>query len=336
VVILKGFHIGDILISMLSHHVRVGVLRGGLSDYEASLQSGADILSALREYHADTYHPHDIFIDKEGVWHMNGRVVRPDEALSKIDIAFNSLHGTYGEDGKVQHVLELYGMPFTGTGALGSAVGTHKGLKKSVLSSHGIKVPRWIEIRAQEIIDDPSAVARKLFQTWHLPLVIKPLRDTSAHAMLYVRSYGELPEALTRAGGLGDVLVEEFVSGIEAVGHIVEGFRGHELYALPVVEMHTTQTGEQREVVPAGFSAELKRQVEDTARSVHQLLGLKHYSQTRMVIHPRRGIHVIEVQTLPHLTKTSLVARALDSVGATMHEFAGHVVSLANKAKNRV
>jgi D-alanine-D-alanine ligase len=321
---------------MLSHHVRVGVLRGGLSDYEASLGSGAEILSSLRTHHGEHYRAQDIFIDREGLWHMDGRVVRPEEALSKIDVAFNALHGTYGEDGKVQHMLEIQGIPFTGTGALGSAVGTHKGLKKSVLASHGIKVPRWIEIKARDITDDSVAIAQQLFRSWHLPLVIKPLRDTSAHTMSYVRSYAELPEALARVVSFGDVLVEEFVSGIEAVGHIVEGFRGQELYALPVVEVQTTQSGEQREVVPAGFSSELKKEVEDSARQAHHLLGLKHYSQTRIVIHPRRGVHVIEVQTSPHLTQTSLMARALDSVGATMHEFAGHVVSLANKAKNRV
>ena len=330
------YSVSDILISMLSHHVRVGVLRGGLSDYEVSLQSGADILSALRQHHANTYRPQDIFIDKEGVWHMDGKVVRPEEALSKIDVAFNTLHGTYGEDGKVQHMLEIHGIPFTGTGALGSAVGTHKGLKKSVLASHGIKIPRWIEISAQEIKDDPAAVAQKLFRSWHLPVVIKPLRDTSVHKVSYVRSYNELPEALLRGADLGDVLVEEFIPGIEAVGHVVEGFRGHDHYALPVVEIRATQTSEQREIIPAGFSADIKKQIEDTARIVHQLLGLRHYSQTRIVLHPRRGIYVIEVQTLPHLTATSLLSRVLDSVGATMHEFAGHVIALANKAKNRV
>lgn len=321
---------------MLSHHIRVGVLRGGLSDYEASLGSGAEILSALREHHGEHYRPQDIFIDKEGQWHMDGKVVRPHEALSKIDIAFNALHGTYGEDGKMQHLFEMYGIPFTGTGALGSAVGTHKALKKSILTSHGLKVPRWVEVAAREIRENPTAVAQKLFRSWHLPLVIKPLRDTSAHTMSYIRSYAELPEALVRAADLGDVLVEEFIPGIEAVGHIVEKFRGHDLYALPVVEIRTDDTGRSSEIVPAGFSADTKKQVEEISRHVHHLLGLKHYSATRVVIHPRRGVYVIEVQTLPHLTKQSLMSRALASVGATMHEFAGHLVTLANKAKNRV
>ncbi|MEK7646727.1 MAG: hypothetical protein AAB381_03485 [Patescibacteria group bacterium] len=321
---------------MLSHHLRVGVIRGGLSDYEASLQSGADILSSLREHHGDTYHPHDIFIDREGQWHMQGRAVRPEQALSMIDVAFNALQGTYGEDGKVQHLLEMHGIPFTGTGALGSAVGTHKILKKGVLSSHGIAVPRHLEIRAEDIQGDSSKVAQDLFRSWHLPLVLKPLRDTSAHKMSYIRSYGELPEALLAVSQHGDVLVEEYIPGIEAIGHVVEGFRGHELYALPAVEIHITPTGEQREVVPAGFSPELKKQVEETSRLVHQLLGLKHYSQTRMIIHPRRGIYVLEARTLPHIAKTSLFSRALESVGASIHELAGHVVSLANKAKNRV
>jgi D-alanine-D-alanine ligase len=328
---------------MSSHHIRVGVLRGGPSnEYDVSLESGKEILSALRTHFSDQYHARDIFIDKQGNWHIDGVPHAPEQAITKIDVIFNALHGAYGEDGKIQHFLETHGIPFTGSGALGSAVGMNKVLTKNMFQAHGIKTPRWKEISAEEIINNTDEVVRMLFNSWHLPLIVKPVSSASSVGVSLVRSYAELPEALAAAVIHGNVLIEEYIPGIEATCGVIEDFRGHELYSLPPIEIRPYASffdhvgkynGKSEEIVPATFSIETKRELEDLARAIHRVLGLRHYSHSDFIIHPRRGIYVLEINTLPGLTSESLLPKALRAVGSGIHEFAQHLLSLANKAK---
>ena len=122
------------------HRIRVGVLRGGPSgEYEVSLKTGATVLNNLSQ---DKYNPREIFIDKNGEWHVYGLPVKPHDALTHIDVVFNALHGSYGEDGKVQHLLEMHGIPFTGSGSFSSALGMNKVLMKEVLVKNIIRTTR--------------------------------------------------------------------------------------------------------------------------------------------------------------------------------------------------
>ena len=115
-----------------SRKLKVGVLRGGPSgEYEVSLKTGKNIIDTLRS--RENYEVQDIFIDRNGNWHSAG-IARPAERiLPHIDVAVNALHGTYGEDGRVQQILESHNIPFTGSGSLGSAIGMNKPLAKNFL-----------------------------------------------------------------------------------------------------------------------------------------------------------------------------------------------------------
>ena len=114
------------------------MLRGGPSnEYEVSLKTGANIIKSLSE----KYSPVDVFIDKKGVWHINGVAYEPHEVFKKIDVAFNALHGEYGEDGKVQKILDTFSIHYTGSKSLSSAIGMNKALAKNIFKSHGIKTP---------------------------------------------------------------------------------------------------------------------------------------------------------------------------------------------------
>ena len=123
--------------------IRVGVLRGGpSSEYEVSLNTGAAVLEQLSQaIYNEKYHAHDIFIDKSGTWHMGGIQIEPHDALLRVDVVFNALHGNYGEDGKVQHLLEFHGMPFTGSGSFASAITINKELSKKEYKKAGLKTP---------------------------------------------------------------------------------------------------------------------------------------------------------------------------------------------------
>lgn len=328
---------------MSQSSIRVGVLRGGPSaEYHISLDTGKNIITALREDPAGTYHPQDIFIDKQGVWHIDGIPHAPEQALNKVDLIFNALHGSYGEDGKIQSFLEAHGMPFTGSDAMSSAIGMNKTLTKTVLKSHSIKTPRWLELSADDIQNDINQVVNKLFNSWHVPMIIKPVSSGSSIGVSLIRNYHELPQALNEAALHGNVLIEEYIPGIETTCAVIEGFRGQELYSLPPIEIRPENDffdhsgkyeSKAQEIVPATFSNELKKEIEEIARSVHRSLGLRHYSRSDFIIHPRRGIYVLEVNTLPGLTNESLLPKALRSVGSSIHDFTQHILSLANKAK---
>ncbi len=326
----------------MQHRTRVGVLRGGPSnEYQISLNSGAAVLDALRKHHAERYAANDIFIDRKGNWHVDGLPMKPESVINQVDIVFNALHGTYGEDGKVQSLLEYHGKPFTGSGSLSSAVGMNKILSKGVFKTHGLKTPMFIEYSADRIRKEADLITRELFNEFHMPAIVKPARSGSSVGVTMVKYYDELPSALLEAAKHDDiVMVEEFIPGIEATCAVVEGFRDQELYALPPIEIRSANSffdyeakyaGKSLEIVPATFADKIKFAIEDMAKKIHRALGLRHYSRSDFIIHPRRGIYVLEVNTLPGLTEESLLPKALRAVGSDTHEFIGHVLEMSGR-----
>ena len=135
-------------------------------------------------------------------------------------------------------------------------------------------------------------------------------------------------------------MIEEFIPGIEATCGVIEGFRGEELYALPPIEIRpmtkffdyeAKHQGMSQEIVPATFQDKFKRAIEGLAKKIHQAFGLRHYSRSDFIIHPRRGIYVLEVNTLPGLTGESLIPKSLRAVGSDTHELVDHLIQLALK-----
>lgn len=321
----------------MTHRKRVGVVRGGPShEYDVSLKTGAAVLEALRHHHAERYHARDIFIDKIGNWHIDGMSTSPQDLTHRIDVAFNALHGNFGEDGKVQKIFEIHGIPFTGSDPFTSAVGMNKALTRNMLKAHGVKIPYGIEIQSDDIRNDIEAIVRKLFHSFLMPAIVKPVSSGSSIGVTKVDYYDGLSNALMMAAlHSPSVLVEEFVPGVEATCGVVEGFRGANIYALPPVEIrhdsgffdfNAKYGGQSKEIVPATFSQHTKRQIESLASHIHQVLGLRHYSRSDFIIHPRRGIYVLEVNTLPGLTNESLLPKSLHAVGSSLPEFVAHVI----------
>jgi D-alanine-D-alanine ligase len=320
---------------------KVGILRGGPSnEYDVSLKTGAQVLSQLDQ---ERYIPVDIFIDKEGGWHMRGLPVQPRQVLEGVDVIFNALHGTYGEDGTVQRLLEVYGVPYTGSRSLASAIAMSKLLtKQGLLNAGGVKLPRHIVVTLE---DDPDHMGHHLFRTFPQPSVVKPMGSGSSVGVSIVHGpaaiAGAIREALTHSP---KVLVEEYISGREATCGVLEHFRGQDLYALPPVEIipnkgHKFFTydakyrGGSQEICPGNFSHDLKKELEDLARLVHQTLGLRHYSRADFIIHPRRGIYFLEVNTLPGLTPESLLPKAVSAVGCSFPQLLDHLLVLALEKK---
>ena len=315
-------------------------MRGGPnSEYEVSLATGGSVLAALRGKLADKYRAYDILIDKSGRWHIDGMPADQYDIAHRFDVIFNALHGSYGEDGKVQQILEAHGIKFTGSDSLASAVGMNKNLSKNVFKNNGLKTPVGKEIDSSRIKESAEEMVHELFRTFPMPAVVKPMSAGSSVGVSIVRTKAELVPALREAAKHGDsVLIEEYVPGIEATVAVIEGFRGQELYVLPVIEIRPKKkffdyqakyAGQSEEIVPAGFSSKVKEELSALAQKAHRALGLRHYSRSDFIISPRRGIYILEINTLPGLTEQSLVPKALRSVGSDTHELVDHLINLA-------
>jgi len=324
---------------IMARRIKVGVVRGGPSaEHDVSMGTGAAVLRAITDKLEDSYEPVDVLIGKDGTWIIAGQEVSPQDCHRHFDIAWNALHGTYGEDGKIQSLFEAFGMPFTGTRSLGSAIGMNKILTKKILKDAGVKSPYWKEIASKDVKNDPAEVAQALFTSFLLPAVVKPAQSGSSVGVAIVRTKDEILMALTEAAKHGDViLVEEFIPGIEATCGVIDGFRGQELYALPPIEIvpkndffdyEAKYAGKSEEIVPARFPLATKREIENLAKAVHKILQLRHYSRTDFIIHPRRGIYVLETKTLPGMADESLIPKALRAVGSDIHELVDHVIKL--------
>ncbi len=333
--------------------IKVGVIRGGISgEHDVSLASGAQVLSHLRgDKMNNRYTPVDIFIDRGGVWHINGIPTNLDKIVNKVDVIVNALHGDYGEDGKVQQELEQWGIPYTGSGPFASALGYNKLLAKQEFEKLGIKTPRHILFSAyQEDFDGPrdkyaTQKAREVWGRFSPPWIVKPLTGGSSMGVFVCKTFQSLVDAFkVGVNEKVSVLVEEFINGKEATVGVIDNFRNKKVYTLPPIEIRIPKTstffdndikynGQSQEICPGNFTEEEKKELERLAALIHSGLDLSHYSRSDFIIHPNRGIYALEVNTLPGLTSESLMPKALSAVGSTMPEFIEHIIKLARERK---
>lgn len=310
--------------------VTVGVLRGGVSsEYEVSLQTGGAVLKNLPKHFGKA----DVLIDPEGQWHLNGWAMQPEQVFARIDVAFNALHGYYGEDGKVQKLLERHGVPYTGSRPLASAFGMNKAFAKRHFDAAGIRTPYY------KILEHGDDIARA-YREFPQPSIIKPLSGGSSVGIRVARTFHEFTGAAEEAFVYSSrLLLEEYIHGREGTCGILENFRGERLYALPPIEVvlphgrdffdfESKYGGMSRTVCPASFSHDEKEEIMDMARRAHETLGARHYSRSDFII-SKRGIYILETNTLPGLTEESLLPKSCDAVGCSFTDFLNHTLSLA-------
>lgn len=341
-------------------HIRVGVLRGGPSnEYDVSLQTGAEILRHLQSDKQHIYHTSDIFVDKNGMWHLHGRPRSVADIVPQFDVIVNAMHGGYGEDGRVQRELERHNIPFTGSKSFESAVGMNKDLTKKIYKQHGIKTPYYMVV-AEPKPGSPHqtvhSLTKSIFSKFPLPVVVKPVASGSSVGVRLATSFTELESALIDVFKISNTaIVEEYIKGTEASVGVVESFRDQDIYSLPPIEIQpyfydrvagvkSVRPGINLgrvvksplfdyESNPGNFSEKDKRELEELARKAHQILNLRHYSRSDFIIHPGRGIYILETNSLPGLTSESLMPKALTAVGVPLADFLDHIIQLALRQK---
>lgn len=286
----------------------------------------------------ERYHGRDILVTKNGAWHMDGLERQPERILRHVDVVFNAMHGEYGEDGTVQKMLEHFQLPYTGSASIPSAIGMNKLLSKKAFARHGIRTPRHLEVNKHV---DMLEFMRFLFHNFHLPAIVKPSIGGSSVGVTLVHDYKQIPDALAKAFEYSSIaILEEYIRGREATCGVLEGFRDHALYSLPPVEiippkenkffdLEAKYGGKTQEICPGNFSREEIAELQTLAVKAHQALGLRHYSRTDFIIHPKGRIYALEVNTLPGLTTESLYPKSLQAIGCDFPNFLDHLIQLA-------
>lgn len=318
--------------------LRVGVMRGGLgSEYHVSLKTGENVLKALSR---EKYEPHDILITNAGEWNIDGVPTTPSKLLQHVDVVFNALHGEFGEDGKVQKILEVFQVPYTGSMAMPSAIGMNKELAKKYFSAVGIKVPRGVVVsRGDEVSDVVARVGAEI----KAPYVVKPLSGGSSVGLSFVNDSRELVSAIEKALAYSEkTIIEEYINGREITIGVVDSLSGIGSYATPALEI-LLPPGKLFEydqkyknlthpVGPARMTPTELSSLEDSALRAHTHLGARHYARYDFIM-TGDGPCLLEVNTLPGLTDTSLLLKSLAINGLFLPEFIDYVLVLALRKK---
>lgn len=307
--------------------INVAIVRGGPSkEYDISLATGSKVGTSL----SSRYKVYDVVIDKEGTWYHQGVPVLPGDILKRVDVVFNATHGAFGEDGKLQQIFELFNIPYTGSGIIPSSVAMHKHLAKDVFKRHGIQTPRHAVLEA----GDPHQLALKLFRNFPMPVLIKPVNGGSSQDIFIVSDFHNLEYALTHSFKHSNlVLVEEYIKGTEVTCGVINDFRNEDLYAtVPLVINHGHDHFSKEKKLQGDYTHDhvldesFKQEVIALAKKAHEILGLSDYSRSDFIVHPKRGVYLLEVNSQPGLTDRCLFPKSLEGVGTTLEEFLDHVL----------
>ena len=315
----------------------VGILRGGTSsEYPLSLKTGAAMLAALPD---DRYDVRDIFIDKQGYWHLRGVAVEAARALAQVDVVLNALHGGAGEDGTVQRIIERAGIPYAGARPAAAALSLNKAKAREILQQAGIHMPRAVSFSVHNDLTTAD-MARSVFEQFGPPYVVKPTSEGAAKGILIAMTLVQLPDVLGDVlDAYGAAVVEEFARGPEASIGVIEDFRGEELYVLPPAHVvlpegmnfmtpHAHEEALLQHIVPSRFSHSEKEELADMARAAHRALGLSHFSRADIILTPH-GPVLLEINSTPGLYPGASFPPMLESVGSSVREFLEHAIHLA-------
>lgn len=307
------------------------VLAGGLThEREVSLRSGSRLAQALRGS------GHDVFV------HDADNALLGWLAEQRPDAAVIALHGGRGENGAIQAVLEMSGIPFPGTGSHECRLSWDKPTAKILIRRAGYQTPEWITLSHSAFRDlGAASLVGQLVSHLGLPLMLKPHQGGSALGANVVREAADLPAALVGAFAYGEVvMIERFVSGTEIAVTVIGGADGP--VALPAVEIVPPgdvfdyearyTAGLTTYHTPARLDPETARAAAELALGAHLILGLRDVSRTDAIVQPDGSVQFLEVNVSPGLTETSMLPMSLSAAG---YDIGGVYTDLIERAISR-
>lgn len=345
--------------------MKIVVLAGGLStERDVSFKTGDMVAKALRE-NGHQVILLDVFMgysdkkeDLTGIFERSEEVsvkvegipeVAPDLAKVKAsrkdksdnffgpnvielcrmaDIVFMALHGENGENGKIQAAFDLFGIKYTGTGYLGSALAMNKGMAKNLFLHYGIPCPKGASMKKENRMDDVAALGVSL------PCVVKPCCGGSSIGVSIAHTNEEFKAALDEAFRWeNELIIEEYVEGREfSVGVI-------DFKALPVIEIAPVQgfydyknkykAGSAVETCPADLPKDISEKMQGYAEAVAEVLGLDTYSRTDFLLNKNNEIFCLEANTLPGMTPTSLLPQEANVIGMNFNQLCEKLIEIS-------
>lgn len=312
---------------------KVGVLYGGIFlEHEISLASARTIKKNLNK---EKYEIIDLFINKSGQWFLSQgksehrEKIKPANLSNYVDIVVSVLHGSFGEDGSVQKILEDADVKFIGSNSLASFVSFSKIISKKVFQKNNIPTPEFITFCNRKSLDYKKA-SETIREKFGEKAVIKTSESGSSFGVYVCKSSDEFIESLKKAFAVGDeILVEEYIVGQEYTCGVLEA-KNDDLDALPIVEIipkkeffdfEAKYNNQVEEICPAIIKDKnLEEKISALAISAHKALGLSNYSRTDFIVRGKE-LFTLETNTLPGMTETSLYPQELKARGISIADF---------------
>jgi len=311
---------------------KIAVLAGGVSrEAEVSRSSAAQVAKALTLEYADV------------------RVFELDNTLATnlldwhADVVFPVLHGPPGEDGTIQGFLEILGIPYVGNGVRASAAAMDKGIAKSLFRSTGLPVCNdLIFSSTYSVVDAEQEITAQLGER----VVIKPLNQGSAIGVVPLMNGGDIAEALANVFDMQlDVIVEPYVFGREMTVGILD-VEDADCIATPVIDIvtpdntwydyqHRYSVGLSKHIIPARIPAETTRELQQITMDAHRILGCRDLSRADFIVDDNNKITLLEVNTLPGMTPTSLYPDGMQALGIDFTQLMIKLVESAIKRASR-
>jgi D-alanine-D-alanine ligase len=335
--------------------LRVGIIMGGLSsEKEVSLESGRNIFSKIDRR---KYDPVPIFMDsRAALWEIPVKLIMrnstsdieedlteeampiPYESLKeRVDVVYLGLHGKYGEDGCMQGLLELLGVPYTGSGVLASAIGMDKYVCRRILEISGIDVPRTIPIPRRRWETEKADITEEIAREIGFPCVVKPCREGCSTGVKKVIAAEGLPDAVDNAFLWDNMaLVEEFLTGMEVTCGVL-GVDAPEALVpsetIPTDDVLSLEDkflyGQGENKTPARLPGEQIEKIRGTAVTTFRNLNLKGYARIDMFIREDGRVAVLEPNTLPGMTPSTVLFHQAAASGITQADLIDRIIQFA-------
>ncbi len=305
---------------------KIAVLLGGKSaEREISLKTGAAVANGLINlgYKVKSIDTGNDFIDELKEFHP--------------DLVFIALHGPFGEDGTMQGLLEILGYPYTGCNVLTSSITMNKIYTKRLLYEAGIPTPKFAVVRENEYINNPLQIQSMLLREFDFPLVIKAPSQGSTIGIFFAKQEIDIHKMILEAFLFEkEILIEQFVQGREVTVAIMGN---EEIEVLPIIEIvsHTGvydfeakyTKGLSEHIIPARIDENVTKKVKNLAEKSYRNLGCRGFSRVDFIIEDDLNPYVLEINTIPGMTETSLFPDAALSAGMSFEDLINKIVKYA-------
>ena len=306
----------------------------GLEPYDMPPEKLFDAMPEIPDSHVGQTEPDLEAVKASRKWKSPSMVGQGVFDLCALaDVVFLGLHGACGEDGRIQAALDLLGVPYTGSGYLGSALAMDKDLTKQLAAAAGVRTPRW-----QMVYFDQEDTLMQA-QSIGLPCVVKPVDSGSSIGVAIATNMQELSDALEKNRALGRVIVEQYVKGREIDVGVL---RGEGLPSIEIIPkqgfydyVNKYQAGATVEICPSPIDPAIEAKLRRVAVKVHTLLGLKTYSRSDYIVDESGDVYFLEINTLPGMTPTSLMPQEAAAAGIDYRSLCQIILDDAIRGGNR-